>query len=219
MLATPQVLHECGIASTFVIGSEVPLEGGDLVSCMVVVVDLNIRKFGVTYESGDNITYEYGCLHSFTGDEDATRNIEMDLTQGLLSLESFGSVKVQICNYLEEPKLVASASPQVVYDYGIITSFNCLLNSTIILSTNDEYLASLEIVNETKGTKWTYSKHFMGIPETKNTLYWVISWVFRGDELQADDHISLRVLSDLPVLEFGVEIVNQMATQPLFISC
>ncbi|KAH1115679.1 hypothetical protein J1N35_009057 [Gossypium stocksii] len=330
-LATPQVLRECGITSTFVVGSEVPIgfkhrtnehrisfffptlshpdekihrfslcivfslasdqmlellpsvhifnetkrimlryrpnfigipqtndntmvwlihwpvmdcqfEGGDLVSCMVVPIHLNIRKFGVTYESERNVRYEYGFSHLSTGDEVSTKNIKMDLTKLLSSLESYGNVKVQLCSYIEESKVVAS--PQVLYDYGIITTFdpspfdynghyyghqagktevsisvppnssrskiNCFLNSIIIFSAKDdktyEFLPCLEIVNESKGIKWTYSKHFMGIPETKNTLYWATCWNFRGDELETGDHISLRVISDLSVLELGIDL-------------
>ncbi|TYH81440.1 hypothetical protein ES332_D03G200800v1 [Gossypium tomentosum] len=344
MLATPQVLQECGITSTFVVGSEVPIgfkhatnehrisfflptpshpdekihrfslcvvfslasdqmlellpsvyifnetktimqiyrssfigipqtndntmlwlihwpvtdcqfEGGDLVSCMVVPIHLSIRKFGVTYESEHNIGYEYGFSHLSTGDEVSTRNIKMDLTEHLPSLESYGNVKVQLCNYIEEPKVVAS--PQVLYDYSIITTFDpfpfdynghyyghqagktevsisvppnssrkisCLLNSIIIFSAKNDrtygFLPCLEIVNETKGTKWTYSKHFMGIPETKNTLYWTTCWNFRGDELEADDHITLRVFSDLSVLEFSIDLVYdyELEDNPIFFS-
>ncbi|KAG4156270.1 hypothetical protein ERO13_D03G163851v2 [Gossypium hirsutum] len=331
MLATPQVLQECGVTSTFVIGSEVPIvfkhrtnehrisfsfptpshpdekihrfslcivfslasdqmleilpsvhifnetkmimqryrstfigipqtndntmlwlihwpvtdcqfEGGDVVSCMVVPIHLSIRKFGVTYESEHNIRYEYGFSHLSTGDEVSARNIKMDLTKHLPSLESYGDVKVQLCSYIEGSKVVAS--PQVLYDYGIITTLDpmpfdysghyyghqagktevsisvppnssrkisCFLNSIIIFSAKNDktygFLPCLEIVNETKGTKWTYSKHFMGIPETKNTLYWTTCWNFRGDELEAGDHITLRVLSDLSVLEFGIDLV------------
>ncbi|XP_040946515.1 disease resistance protein RPV1 isoform X3 [Gossypium hirsutum] len=326
MLATPQVLQECGITSTFVVGSEVPIgfkhrtnehrisfflptpshpdekihrfslcivfslasdqmlellpgvhifnetkrimqryrssfigipqtndntmlwlihwpvtdcqfEGGDLVSCMVVPMHLSIRKFGVTCESEHNIGYEYDFSHLSTGDEVSTRNIKIDLTKFLLSLESYGNVKVQLCSYIEESKVV-------LYDYGIITTFDplpfdyhghyfghqagktevsisvppnssrkisCFLNSIIIFSAKNDktygFLPCLEIVNETKGTKWTYSKHFMGIPETKNTLYWTTCWNFRGDELEAGDHVSLRVLSDLSVLEIGIDLV------------
>ncbi|KAK8665255.1 hypothetical protein V6N13_005427 [Hibiscus sabdariffa] len=218
------------------------LEGGDLVSCTVASAHLGIRKFGVTYESEENITYQHGFTHSIRGDEDATRKSKMDLTKDLLSLESYENVKVQVCNYLEESTVITS--PQVLYDYGIITAFHpmpfdhygrhfghhsgkaevsisvssnsgrktsCLLNSTIVLSANDdrtfEFLPCLEVVNETKGTKWTYSKHFMGIPETKSTIYWVNSWNFRGGELESGDRVSLRVVSDLCVLEFGVDLV------------
>ncbi|XP_052483657.1 disease resistance protein RPV1 isoform X1 [Gossypium raimondii] len=326
MLATPQVLQECGITSTLILGSEVPIgykhrtnehrisfllptpshpdekirwfslcivfsldsdqildlppsvyifnetkrttgrycssfigipktndntmlwlihwpvtdcqfEGGDLVSCMIVPIHLRIRKFGVTYESEHNIRYEYGFSYLSPGDEVAPRNIKMDLTKNLLSLESYGNVKVQLCSYIEESKVV-------LYDYGIITTLDpmpfdytghyyghqagktevsisvppnssrkisCFLNSIIIFSAKNDktygFLPCLEIVNETKGTKWTYSKHFMGIPETKNTLYWTTCWNFRGDELEAGDHITLRVLSDLSVLEFGIDLV------------
>ncbi|TYI91339.1 hypothetical protein E1A91_D03G185200v1, partial [Gossypium mustelinum] len=212
-------------------------EGGDLVSCMVVPIHLSIRKFGVTYESKHNIKYEYGFSHLSTGDEVSTRHIKMDQTKHLLSLESYGNAKVQFCSYIEESKMV-------LYDYGIITTFDpvpfdysgyyyghqagktevsisvppnssqkisCFLNSIIIFSAKNDktygFLPCLEIENETKGTKWTYSKHFMGIPETKNTLYWTTCWNFRGDELEAGDHVSLRVLSDLSVLEFGIDLV------------
>ncbi|XP_052483658.1 disease resistance protein RPV1 isoform X2 [Gossypium raimondii] len=326
MLATPQVLQECGITSTLILGSEVPIgykhrtnehrisfllptpshpdekirwfslcivfsldsdqildlppsvyifnetkrttgrycssfigipktndntmlwlihwpvtdcqfEGGDLVSCMIVPIHLRIRKFGVTYESEHNIRYEYGFSYLSPGDEVAPRNIKMDLTKNLLSLESYGNVKVQLCSYIEESKVV-------LYDYGIITTFDPLpfdynghyhghqagktevsisvppnssrkisyfLNSIIIFSAKNDrtygFLPCLEIVNETKGTKWTYSKYFMGILETKNTLYWTTCWNFRGDEFEAGDHITLRVLSDLSVLEFGIDLV------------
>ncbi|KHG18703.1 DNA-directed RNA polymerase subunit beta'' [Gossypium arboreum] len=44
----------------------------------------------------------------------------MDLTKLLSSLESYGNVKVQLCSYIEESEVVAS--PQVLYDYGIITT-------------------------------------------------------------------------------------------------
>ena len=85
------------------------------------------------------------------------------------------------------------------------------LKSIISLSANDdktfEFLPRIEIVNETKDTKWTYSKHFIGIPETKNSLFWLTSWKFRGDELEAGDHISLTVLSDLCVVESFIDIV------------
>ncbi|TYG77548.1 hypothetical protein ES288_D03G203600v1 [Gossypium darwinii] len=345
MLATPQVLQECGITSTFVVGSEVPIgfkhhgttehrisfflptpshpdekihrfslcivfslasdqmlelipsvhifnetkrimqryrssfigipetndntmlwlihwpvtdcqfEAGDLVSCTVVPIHLSIRKFGVTYESEHNIRYEYGFLHLSTGDEVSTRTIKMDLTRHLPSLESYGNVKVQLCSYIEESKVIAS--PQVLYDYSIITTFDpllfdyhghycghqagktevsisvppnssrkisCSLNSIIIFSAKNDktygFLPCLEIVNETKGTKWTYSKHFMGIPETKNTLYWTTCWNFRSDELEAGDHISLRVLSDLSVLEFGIDLVYdyELEDNPNFFS-
>ncbi|KAK8307405.1 hypothetical protein V6Z12_D03G193400 [Gossypium hirsutum] len=207
MLATPQVLQECGITSTFVVGSEVPIgfkhgtnehrisfflptpshpdekihrfslcivfslasdqmlellpsvhifnetkmikqryrssfigipetndntmlwlihwpvtdcqfEGGDLVSCMVVPIHLSIRKFGVTYESEHNIRNEYGFSQLSTGDEVSTRNIKKDRTKYLLSLESYGNVKVQLCSYIEESK--------VLYDYSIITTFDPL---------------------------------------------------------------------------------------------
>ncbi|KAG4156280.1 hypothetical protein ERO13_D03G164300v2 [Gossypium hirsutum] len=339
MLATPQVLQECGITSTFVVGSEVPIgfkhgttehrisfflptpshpdekihrfslcivfslasdqmlelipsvhifnetkrimqryrssfigipetndntmlwlihwpvtdcqfEAGDLVSCTVVPIHLSIRKFGVTYESEHNIRYEYGFLHLSTGDEVSTRNIKMDLTRHLPSLESYGNVKVQLCSYIEESKVIASPQSIITtfdplpFDYhghycghqagktevsisvppNSSRKISCFLNSIIIFSAKNDktygFLPCLEIVNETKGTKWTYSKHFMGIPETKNTLYWTTCWNFRSDELEAGDHISLRVLSDLSVLEFGIDLVYdyELEDNPNFFS-
>ncbi|KAK8561241.1 hypothetical protein V6N13_149588 [Hibiscus sabdariffa] len=203
------------------------LEGGDLVSCTVVSIHLGIRKFGVTYESEVNIAYQHSFTHSFPGDEDATRNNKMDLTKDLLSLASYENVKVQVLydygiitafhpmpfehygRYFGHHSGQAEVSISVPPNSGRKTS--CLLNSTIVLSANDdrtfEFLPWLEVVNETKGTKWTYSKHFMGIPETKNTIYWVVCWNFKGGELEAGDRISLRVVSDLCVLEFGVDLV------------
>ncbi|MBA0742344.1 hypothetical protein Gogos_015412, partial [Gossypium gossypioides] len=41
------------------------LEGGDLVSCMVVPVHLTIRNFGITYKFEDNIRYQYDFTRSF----------------------------------------------------------------------------------------------------------------------------------------------------------
>ncbi|KAE8716631.1 hypothetical protein F3Y22_tig00110114pilonHSYRG00478 [Hibiscus syriacus] len=288
-LVTPQVLQECGITSTFVIGSEVPvgfkhsideqkipfslptpsnpkqrfsgsayassspssvnhwtfyrLEGGDLMSCTVASIHLGIRKLGVTYESGEKLTYQHDFTNVIPGDECATRNSKMDLTKDLLGLDYIENVKVQVCNYLEESTVITS--PRVLYDCGIITAFppmpfdhygryfghhsgkaevsismtpfpnssrktSYLLNSIIVLSANNdktsEFLPCLEVVNQTKGTKWTYSKHFMGIPES-NSLYWVISWNFKGDELEVGDHISFRVLSDLCVLELSLHMI------------
>ncbi|XVF41650.1 hypothetical protein PTKIN_Ptkin01aG0297200 [Pterospermum kingtungense] len=89
------------------------------------------------------------------------------------------------------------------------------LKSIIILSSNDdktfEFLPRIEIVNETKETKWTYSKHFIGIPEAENNIFWLTSWKFRGSELEAGDDISLKVLSvpDLCVRESGMELVYE----------
>ena len=88
---------------------------------------------------------------------------------------------------------------------------SCLKSFVILSANNDktlEFLSRIEIVNETKDTKWIYSKHFIGIPETKNTLIWTTSWKFLGDELEAGDHISLKVLSDFCVIQFaGIELV------------
>ncbi|XWS65185.1 hypothetical protein CRYUN_Cryun05aG0070200 [Craigia yunnanensis] len=85
------------------------------------------------------------------------------------------------------------------------------LKSIIILyASNDktfDFFPRVEIVNETKGTKWSYGKHFIGIPETKNTIItWLSSWKF-GEELEAGDRLNLTVLSDLRLLESGIDLV------------
>ncbi|MBA0618752.1 hypothetical protein Godav_028050 [Gossypium davidsonii] len=99
------------------------LEGGDLVSCMVVPVHLTIRNFGISYIFEDNIRYQYDYTRSFPGDEGATSKMDMDLiNKGQLSLGSSENVKVEIFNYLEESKVVAS--PQVLYDNDIITTID-----------------------------------------------------------------------------------------------
>ena len=62
----------------------------------------------------------------------------------------------------------------------------------------------MEIENETKGTKWSHAKHFVGIPETKNNIItWSSCWKFR-EELQAGDCVSLTLLSDLHVTENSI---------------
>ncbi|XWS10513.1 hypothetical protein CRYUN_Cryun39dG0086100 [Craigia yunnanensis] len=211
------------------------LEGGDFVSFVVAPFDLNVREFGVTYESENNIRYEYDFPLYFPGIEDVTRNVELELNEDFVSLDSLENVQVQICNCSEKSK--------VLYDCGILIAFDAhdelstkdvsfygagkrkisitvppnssqkirCLKSIIILSAKNyktfEFLPRIEIVNETKDTKWTYSKHFIGFPETKNILYWFTSWKFRGDELEAGDHISLTVLSDLCVQESFIDIV------------
>ncbi|XP_022743844.1 disease resistance protein RML1B-like [Durio zibethinus] len=214
------------------------LEGGDFVSCTVSNFHFNVREFGVRYESENGIRYEYDFPHYIPGNELVTRNIQFELTEDLLSLDSYENVKVQICNYSDESEMVAS--PQVLHDCGIITAsvpaisdLPCFragrpskvsitvppnsnqkiswVKSIFILAANTdetfEFLPRIEFVNETKGTKWTYSKHFIGIPETKNRINWLTSWKFRGDELEAGDHISLTVHSDLRVLESGIDLV------------
>ncbi|PPD75351.1 hypothetical protein GOBAR_DD27724 [Gossypium barbadense] len=99
--------------------------------------------------------------------------MDMDLiNKGLLSQGSSENVKVEICNYLEESKVVASPQCHLIIlaialalrlaslEVSIIVFPNssrrisCLLNSIIVLSAkNDstfEYLPCLEIVNVTK---------------------------------------------------------------------
>ncbi|XWS65098.1 hypothetical protein CRYUN_Cryun05aG0061700 [Craigia yunnanensis] len=217
------------------------LEGGNSLSCTIVAFDLNIREFGVRCGSEYNVRYGHEILRCFPGNEDVTRNIELEITEDLLSLNSYENIKVQIYNCSEESKMVTS--PQVSYDCGIMTTFDvindvpinyyihqagrpktsttvppnssqkisCLKSIVILSAKNDktfEYLPRIEIVNETKDIKWTYSKHFIGISETKNTLFWTTSWKFMGDELEAGDHINLKVLSDFCVIQSaGIELV------------
>ncbi|XWS57343.1 hypothetical protein CRYUN_Cryun09bG0166300 [Craigia yunnanensis] len=319
MFVTPQVLHECGITSTFISGSEVPiwfehrtngphiafslqasshpdekiswfnlciafslvsdqifeflprlfivnetkeirrvyfssligipktnnntmlwlirwpamdfqLEGRNSLSCTIVPFNLDIREFGITCGSEKNIRYESDFRHYYPGNEEnVTTNSELELTEDLFNMGSCGNVKAQIYNHIEESRTIAS--PQVLYDSGIISDFDPtdikfyhygnyvprpkisftvppnssrkvnLLKSVIILYANNDktfdFFPRLEIVNETKGTKWSLDKHFVGIPKTKNTLItWLCIWKFM-EELEAGDHVSLTVLSDL----------------------
>ena len=85
------------------------------------------------------------------------------------------------------------------------------LKSIIILYANNDrtfdFFPRVEIVNETKGTKWSHGKHFIGIPETKSTaLIWFNSWKFR-EELEAGDRVNLTVLSDLRIIQSSIDLV------------
>ncbi|XWS44522.1 hypothetical protein CRYUN_Cryun15aG0052400 [Craigia yunnanensis] len=143
------------------------LQGGDFVSCKIVAFDLNIREFGITCEPENNIIYEYDFLDYCPGNEDVTRNMELEITEDFLNLESYENVKVQICNCSEESKMVDSPV-QVLYDRGIITAFDSITD-----------------------VPFDYYRHRDG----------------RVDELEAGDHISLKVLSNLCVRESGIDLV------------
>ena len=97
-------------------------------------------------------------------------------------------------NYVPRPKISFTVPPNS-------TRRISLLKLIIVLYANNDktfdFFPRLEIVNETKGTKWSLDKHFVRIPETKNTLItWLCIWKFM-EELEAGDHVSLTVLSDL----------------------
>ena len=97
-------------------------------------------------------------------------------------------------NYVPRPKISFTVPPNSSRKIS-------LLNSVIILHANNDktfdFFPRVEIVNETKGTKWSLDKHFVGIPETKGTLItWLCSWKFR-EELDAGDLVNLTMLSDL----------------------
>ncbi|XVF41646.1 hypothetical protein PTKIN_Ptkin01aG0296800 [Pterospermum kingtungense] len=217
------------------------LEGDDFLSCRIIASGLNIKEFGVTCASENNMKYESEFqLCSRGNEEHVTRNIYLELTQVLNNVSSCGNVKVQFDNHLEESKTVTS--PQVFYDCGIIYEFdpskdasfhqNCnfvlkpkisftvppnssqkicwlKLVSKILYSINDktcDFFPRVEIVNETKGTKWSHSKHFVGIPETKSTVItWLNCWKFK-EELEAGDRVNLTVISDLHLKESCVDL-------------
>ncbi|KAK8714402.1 hypothetical protein V6N13_149594 [Hibiscus sabdariffa] len=244
-VATPQVLQECGITSTFVAGSEVPVGFKHISNEHQISFSLpkeNIHWFSLCIVFSI-ISQPLDFLPSVCISNE-TKNITWNYRSSFIGVpKSNGGTMLWLIHW-PTTKFQLEGGDLVLYDYGIITAFHpmpfdhygrhfghhsgkaeisisvppnsgrktsCLLNSTIVLSANDdrtfEFLPCLEVVNETKGTKWTYSKHFMGIPETKNTIYWVISWNFRGGELESGDRVSLRVVSDLCVLEFGVDLV------------
>ncbi|KAK8480320.1 hypothetical protein V6N11_000012 [Hibiscus sabdariffa] len=241
-VATPQ---ECGITSTFVAGSEVPVGFKHISNEHQISFSLpkeNIHWFSLCIVFSI-ISQPLDFLPSVCISNE-TKNITWNYRSSFIGVpKSNGGTMLWLIHW-PTTKFQLEGGDLVLYDYGIITAFHpmpfdhygrhfghhsgkaeisisvppnsgrktsCLLNSTIVLSANDdrtfEFLPCLEVVNETKGTKWTYSKHFMGIPETKNTIYWVISWNFRGGELESGDRVSLRVVSDLCVLEFGVDLV------------
>ncbi|XP_021281701.1 disease resistance protein TAO1-like [Herrania umbratica] len=97
------------------------LENGDLVSCKLISSGLEIKEFGVTYVAEKKDTHEDDSRLYYQGNEDIWRKIKVKVNEELLNLGSSGNVKVQIYNYFEEPIIVAS--PQVLYDCGIISMF------------------------------------------------------------------------------------------------
>ncbi|XVF30470.1 hypothetical protein REPUB_Repub16aG0060700 [Reevesia pubescens] len=174
--------------------------------------------------------------HIVGNEEHVTRNIELELTEDLLNWGLYGMFKPQMYNNLEESKTGASTQVLydcgIIGDFGpspLYVPFhdpkpkmsftvppNCSrkisgLKSIIILFIDDDktsdFFPRVEIVNETKGTKWSHTKHFVGISETKNTtIAWLSSWNFR-DQLEAGDHVNLKVISDLHLLKNGIELV------------
>ncbi|KAK8593791.1 hypothetical protein V6N12_045865 [Hibiscus sabdariffa] len=251
MFDTPQVLQECGITSTFVAGSEVPVgfkhqtKEHQISFCLPTPShpDEKIRWFSlciVFSSDGDQICDFLPSARMFN----ETKKIMWNHRSSFIGIPETNDGTMLWLIHWPAMDFQLEGGDVVLYDYGIITTsdpipfdyygqyyghqvgksevsisvspnssrmISCLLNSIFILSSNNdkefEFLPCLEIMNETKGTKWTYSKHFVGIPETKNNLYWMISWNFRGGELEAGDRVRLRVVSDLSVVEFGVEIV------------
>ncbi|EOY10025.1 TMV resistance protein N [Theobroma cacao] len=218
---------------------EYQLENGDLVSCKLISSGLKIREFGVTYVAKRKDIHENDTRLYCQGNEDIWRKIKVKVNEELLNLGSSGNVKVQIYNYLEEPIIVAS--PQVLYDCGIISMFVpydfacwgryshhvignkvsftvarsssqqiCWLNFMVALVAEDDqifdFLSRIEIVNETKSTTWTYYRRFIGIPKAKNTLYWLSSWRFMGED---GDRVSFTVFSDLYVKECVIDLIYE----------
>ena len=89
------------------------------------------------------------------------------------------------------------------------------LKSLIIFSNDNdktfEFLPRFEIVNETKGKRWSHCEHFVGFGDTKNILTWFSSWRLRG-EIEAGDHVSFMVLSDLHLIKCVVDLVYEDET-------
>ena len=111
-------------------------------------------------------------------------------------------------NYVPRPKISFIVPPNSTRKIS-------LLKLIIVLYANSDktfdFFPRVEIVNETKGTKWSLDKHFVGIPETKNTMIsWLCIWKFM-EELEAGDHVSLTVLSDLYLfdLKHDYEVVDE----------
>ncbi|XVF30434.1 hypothetical protein REPUB_Repub16aG0057100 [Reevesia pubescens] len=112
-------------------------------------------------------------------------------------------------HYIPKPKISFTVPP------------NCSrkisgLKSIIVFGGKDDktfdFFPRVEIVNETKGTKWSHGKHFVGIPEAKNTIIsWLSCWKFR-DELEAGDRMNFTMISDLHVLENGIDLVYDYET-------
>ncbi|XVF41613.1 hypothetical protein PTKIN_Ptkin01aG0293500 [Pterospermum kingtungense] len=87
----------------------------------------------------------------------------------------------------------------------------CWLKSSIIFyAENDktlDFFPRVEIVNETKGTKWSHGRHFAKIPETRiTTITWLTTWKFMG-ELEAGDRVNVTLLSDSHLLGNGIDFL------------
>ncbi|XP_021281702.1 TMV resistance protein N-like [Herrania umbratica] len=68
-----------------------------------------------------------------------------------------------------------------------------------------DFLSRIEIVNNTKDTKWIFHKRFIGIPKAKNNIYWFSLWRFMG-ELEDGDQVDCTVFSDLSVKRCTVDL-------------
>ncbi|EOY10030.1 TMV resistance protein N, putative [Theobroma cacao] len=200
------------------------LDNGDLVS--LSTSGFNVREFGVTCVSETKVMYEDDTPQYSQETEYIWRGIELKVNEELLKLGSSGNIKVQIYNELEESKMIAS--PKVLYDCGIISIFDTYdcgynhavgnkvsfvvarssgqhisyLNLVVVLLAEDDkifdFLSHIEIVNETKDSKWIHHKRFIGIPKARNNIYWFSLWRFMG-ELEDGDQVSCTVFSDLCV--------------------
>ncbi|KAH1115678.1 hypothetical protein J1N35_009056 [Gossypium stocksii] len=214
MLATQQVLQECGITSTFVIGSDVPIgfkhrTNEHRISFSFPTPshpDERIHRFSLCIVfslASDQILEFILSVHIFN----KTKRIKQRYRSSFIGIPETNDDTMLWLIHWPVTDCEFDGGDLVLYDYSIITTFDplpfdytghyfghqagktqvsisvppnssrkisCFLNSIIIFSAKNDktygFLPCLEIVNETKGTKWTYSKHFMGIPKTKNTL-------------------------------------------------
>ncbi|EOY10035.1 TMV resistance protein N [Theobroma cacao] len=97
------------------------LENGDLVTCKLSTFGLNVREFGVTCVSETKEMYEDDTPQYSQENEGTWKEIELKVNEELLKLDTSGNIRMQIDNYLEESKMIAS--PQVLYDCGIISIY------------------------------------------------------------------------------------------------
>ncbi|EOY21137.1 TMV resistance protein N [Theobroma cacao] len=138
------------------------LENGDLVSCKFATSGFNVREFGVT------------CVSE-------TKIIAYDI---------YGPPEDRY-NYHAHPAIGNKISFVVAQSPGQHIGYLNLV--AILFFENNEifdFLYRIEIVNETKDTKWIHYKRFIGIPEIKNNICWFSSWRFMG-ELEDGDQIEL----------------------------
>lgn len=74
-----------------------------------------------------------------------------------------------------------------------------------------------KVFNITKGTKWTYSPMFYGIPEANNDMLWLSYWTLE-DLLDAGDEvdISIAMSSAFQIKQCGIRLVykQQETTRP-----